>query len=433
MMNQGKLNCINFPAILFLLLLLLLYSALTIAANVKYVEIESDGSGVSLHSAVNSALLNAIAQVHGKSIESEKLSVSLEVSVTSNNDEAYLASEGYLEQIKEKTKGAISSYNILKKAETNAGNWRVTLSVKIAQYKKSKHSDRMRLVITPFITEANYYMLNNQKINTKSVTKNISEQLSTYLVQTRKFTVLDRAFTKQINNELLNAKSENAHVDESARLGQKLVADFVLVGSISEFNYTSTKKRMRTSDKEYTVGKGMLAVSYKVIDTATQQAVFANTSRVKVTLKDLSSINSSNKKSIMIFMVNKLAKQLSLKIQNQLYPLTIISNNGKQVILSQGGNSIVVGDKYKVYKTGQKLYDPYTKEFLGREESYFCDITIVRVNAKQSYGEVSNAVSELPLDIAKKAYILRDKVKTTPRNNKKTIRKEKKPEQDDDW
>ena len=113
MMNQGKLNYINFPAILFLFL----YSTLTIAANVKHVEIESDGSGVSLHSAVNSALLNAIAQVHGKSIESEKLSVSMEVSVTSNNDEAYLASEGYLEQIKEKTKGAVSSYRILKKEE----------------------------------------------------------------------------------------------------------------------------------------------------------------------------------------------------------------------------------------------------------------------------------------------------------------------------
>ena len=122
-----------------------------------------------------------------------------------------------------------------------------------------------------------------------------------------------------------------------------------------------------------------------------------------------------------------------MKIQNQLYPLTIISNNGKQVILSQGGNSLVVGEKYKVYKTGQKLYDPYTKEFLGREESYFCDITIVRGNAKQSYGEVSNAVLELPLDIAKKAYILREKVKTTPRKVKKKTRKEKKPEQDDDW
>lgn len=429
MINQGKLNCIKFLVILFLFL----NSTLTIAANVKHVEIESDGSGVSLHSAVNSALLNAVAQVHGKSIESEKLSVSMEVSVTSNNDEAYLASEGYLEQIKEKTKGAVSSYRILKKEETNAGNWRVTLSVKVAQYKKSKRSERMRLVITPFITESNYYTLNSQKIDTKSVTKNISDQLSTYLVQTRKFTVLDRAFTKQVNNELSNAKSEDAHVDESARLGQKLVADFVLVGSISEFNYVTTKKKMRTSDKEYTIGNGILAVSYKVIDTATQQTVFSDTSRVKVTHKDLSSINSSEKKSIMIFMANKLAKQISLKIQNQLYPLTIVSNNGKQVILSQGGTSLVVGEKYKVYKTGQKLYDPYTKEFLGREESYFCDITIVRVNAKQSYGEVSNAVSELPLDIAKKTYILREKVKTTPRKVKKKARKEKQTEQDDDW
>lgn len=429
MKNQCKLNCLK----LLVTLSLLLCPLLSHAANIKHVEIKSSGSGVSLHSAVNSALLSAIAQVHGKSIESEKISVSMEASITTKNDEAYLASEGYLEKIKEKTKGAISSYRILTKEETNAGNWLVTLSVMVAQYKKSKSSERMRLVITPFTTESNDYVLNSKKVKAKSVTKNIAEQLSTFLVQTRKFAILDRTFTKQVNNELSNAKAENVHIDESARLGQKLVADFVLVGSISAFNYSTTTKKMRTSDKKYTVGHGMLAVNYKVIDTATQQVVFADTANVKVTHKDLLSVSVSDKKAIMSFMANKLAKKLSIKIQNQLFPLAIISNDGQQVILSQGGNSLAVGEKYKVYKTGEKLYDPYTKEFLGREESYFCDVTIIRVNAKQSYGEVSNTISELPLDIAKKTYILREKVKTRPVRVKKNRRKEKKSKQDDNW
>lgn len=407
------------------------FSVSSMAANVEYVEINTEGKGISLQSAVNSALLSAISQVHGKSIESEKLSASMEALTIKSNGEDYLGSESYLEQIKEKTKGAVSSYRILSKTESENGNWQVSLSVSLSKFKRAKRSNRMRVVVNPFSTESSVYTLNDKKFDGQFVATRLSEKISERLIQTRKFTVLDRSFIGEIDKELSITNTEKAHIDESVKQGQKLVADFVLVGSISHLGYVTETKKMRTSDREYTLGQGSFSVSYKVIDVATQQAVFADSSVIKATHKEVPQNLSSEQSPALTYMVKQLAKSLSFNIQNQIYPIAIIANNGDQVVLSQGGNSLVKGEKYAVYKAGEKLYDPYTKEYLGKEESYFGDITIVRVNPKKAYGKLSNTSFELPQKVGKKAFILREKIEEKPVKAKK--RKSVKQEQDDNW
>lgn len=416
-------------------LVVMVFTASVNAAKVKQVEVETQGSGPTLHSAVNNALAQAIAQVNGKTIESERLSVSMEVSVTLNNDEGYLASEGYLEQVKEKTKGAVSSYRILSKEETAAGNWRVNLTVKVAQYKRSKSADRMRLAILPMKASETRYKVNGTTVSAAKVEQAMVQQLSNYLVQTRKFAVLDRSFTSQVEGELANANDPNAHIDEAARLGQKLVADYVLVGAIDQLSFTTKTKKVHNTDRTYKLGTGMFSVSYKIIEVATQQVVFSDSSDIKFSHKDLPSGVNTAAKSILTSMSSKLAKNLTFKIQNQIFPLAIVSKSGKQVVLSQGGSTVKVGEKYKVYKAGKKLYDPYTKEFMGRDETYCCIVTIARVSPKLAYGDVSAADMQIPSAVPNKIFILREKIEAKREKKSKLRKKIQKQSaaKDDDW
>ena len=412
-----------------LILFVLLFNTLPSLASVKYIDIKAEGRALSLHAAVNNALLSAVAQVHGKTIESERVSQSMEVSMTTKNDDAYLASEGYLELIKEKTKGAVSSYQIISKEETTNGNWRVVVVAKIAQYKRSKRSNRMRLAILPF-KGGTAFVINNDEYTLAKVQSNVAQKISEYLVQTRKFAILDRTFSKQIDNELASISAVNTHKDEIAKLGQKLVADFLLVGTIESLYYKTTTKKMRSSDRIYQIGNGSFRVSYKIIEVATQQTVFSDTKEVKITHSDLKNIDKSNSDNILNKMSSKLGKSLTFDIQNQIFPLAIVSYSNGQVVLSQGGKTVNKGDKYKVYKSGKKLYDPYTKEYLGKEEEYCCDVTITRVTSKQSYAQLSNEIMVFPKDVPPKTYILRELIKNQKIKKVKIIKKDN---NDDDW
>ena len=420
---KGKLYCL-------LLIVACIFSGNVSASKVKYIDLEVDGSGVSLHAAVNNALINAIAQVHGKSIESERISKSMEASISSKTDEAYLASEAYIEGIKEKTKGAVSSYRILKKQETSAGNWRVTLSVKVSQYKKSKSSNRMRLVVTSFHADSLDFSVANNQTKSASVTNLLSQNISNNLVQTRKFTVLDRSFTNKVDDELSLASSNKVSVDESARLGQKLVADYVLVGNVVDYKYVTKKKKMRTSDRTYETGSGVFKAMFKVVETATQQTVFSDSVSVKATHKQLSKAGASDSKSITDYFTHKLALKISSKVQSHLYPLAIIASDGDEVVLSHGGSSLKVGEQYKVFKAGKKLYDPYTKEFLGRKESFFGVVTITNVTSKVSYGKLTQNAEAISMEVPKKTYILRNKIVAKKVKKRKPLPKKV---NDDNW
>lgn len=76
-------------------------------------EIEIEAQGASYQAAVNEALVEAIARVHGKSISSEKLTESLEFSASNNEQQEFYAAEAYQSQIREQTQGMVLGFDVL--------------------------------------------------------------------------------------------------------------------------------------------------------------------------------------------------------------------------------------------------------------------------------------------------------------------------------
>ena len=118
-------------------------------AGVKTVSMVTEGTGLTLHEAINNALVEAIGRVNGKSIESEKVTASMQVSVSDGNDEAYLFSEGYLGLVKEATKGAVSGYELVSKEQVGAHRWVVSIRSEVAKYERLQAASRKRIAIMP--------------------------------------------------------------------------------------------------------------------------------------------------------------------------------------------------------------------------------------------------------------------------------------------
>lgn len=411
------------------LLIAFMFFPALVNAGVDRVDINARGEGNSFQEALNSALLEAISQVHGKSIESQKMTLSIEAISSINGSDEYYASDEYLDVVIEKTKGVVSGYKVVK-ADDSSGRWVLDVVAQVAKYKKSKSADRKRIVIVPSKVGKSTFTVLGEKISAHTLARKLDQAISDGLVQTRKFAVLDRKNSDAVSNELALANSENAANEEAARIGQSLVSDFVLVGTIDRVQYATTTKTMRTSDKTYTVGSGDAAFSYSFIEVATSQVFFSDTVKAFIGQEELSRGSHDNADVVSEALMSALSKKLVKSLLDQIYPLAIISKRGGEVILSEGGKRLRVGDSYKVYERGEKIYDPYTKEFSGYEELYCCAVKVNRVAPKLSYATITEGADSIPDSVPARLFVLRDKIET---DKPKVIKTKKISTKDEGW
>ncbi len=422
---QGK----TMKLMLLFLSLLISFDAM---AGVKHVEIEAEGHGTTLGDAINSALIEAIGRVNGKSVDSVSVMQSLQVEIASNAKNEYFASDAFAKQVIERTKGAVSGYEIIRKDEDASGLWNVVLIAKIAKYQKSPSSNRKRIAIMPLRSARNDFRLAGSALSSEEVSRVLNQSLSNYLTQTRKFTVLDREYMEESSSELALI-GDGTPIEEMARLGEKIVADYMFVGTIEKVEYAKLSRAMRTSDKKVTYGAGDIELGFKLIEVATQQTVVSD--KAKASLQDGGLVGAQASLSAL---ADKASAEASRIIMAQIYPVMMISVVGDDVVLNQGGISVSQGARYKFYRYGEKMYDPYTKEYIGRQESYVGIIEINRVNPKQSYGRIVESSIDLVTNFEDGQFILREKVISTQNTTLKKItdlkeKRKRKEESDDDW
>ena len=422
------------------LLFAYLFTALPVQGGTEYIEVESAGIGKTVPAALNHALSDAIGQVQGKSIDSEMVLITTEESVDTYDDSAYLASEKYASKVREKTKGVVSRYNILSSEKNEEGAWEVRISASVAKYKKTASAGRKRIAVLPLRMARSAYTVSGAHIDAADIRRRFSEVLVARLVQTRRFTILDREYTEATEAELSLAASEEVPVEEQTRLGQKLVADYVLTGTFEDLSYATSSKKMRMTGRTVTNGDGYVEIGYRLIDVALQQVAFSDTVRIQVNDGELKSIagGRGGTHAIVSSILDSGAEKIAKTITDQIYPMTLVSVKGRGVVIGQGGNGIKPASRYNVYQRGERLYDPYTKEYIGRNEVFCCTVEIDRVSPKTSYGHIVQKEVDLAEGFAPGTYVLREKVKVAKaarggeRIGKKAVAI-KKNKNDDDW
>lgn len=380
-------------------------------------------------SGINQGLIDAIGMVNGRSIESESLMSLSQIKENSNKESSYFQSQEFQSKMKDKTKGVVQSYEILSSNKTPEGGFELEMKVLISKLKKSKSANRKRIAVIDLNYRGDCCYYENSKYNGITVGQELSNAISTNLVQSRKFTVLDRRYQNQVANEKKRLTAGNVPVSELVKLGEELFADYILVGTVNSFNIKKTERKMLSSNMIINSIKANASINYRIIDTATGQIKFAETfnARVDNGIKSNDSPVLALEKSIL-----NASQKIGTKILEAIYPFVVEGVNGNTLTIGTGGDIIKVGDKYNLIQYGEKIRDSYTKESLGRKETIIGQIEITNVTSKLSYAKVLNSSIKNLEDVFKpKTFIIRSLSSNQKQNNsKKRIDEKRKKEKE---
>ncbi len=357
-----------------LLIFALAFSS-SIFAKMEFVTVPSQGTGTTRADAIKDALQEAVGQVNGAQIAAETSKTVTESYKESNGQEDHKMTEDFKQDIATKTKGVIRKYDVVSEQgpTPELALWQVSLNVTVAKYNLSKQAERLRMAVVPFTLSPT---IKDQR-RAADFEPTFVNTIVSYLTQTRRFAMLDRQFMEKQQAELKLIQGENFRTEEMARLGNQLGTDYLISGTIDNVNQTSNTITMRTTGKKITTVTTSVNLSYRIFDVATGLIKLAGT--YTDTIEDGANVMT---------MAKNAGDKIGQDILNAIYPITVVSINGKNLTLGQGGVTVKQGAQYKLIQYGNKIFDPNTQESLGFEEIEIGIVKIVSVQAKTSVAVV---------------------------------------------
>lgn len=405
---------------------LIIFYLPSLHSQTTFITLSVSASGQTEEMAINNALLESLSQINGAVINGSLSVQEFEKVSASNKGEDYFYSENYSRDINKYTEGIVESYKLVNSNPLNSGGWEVEVSVTIAKYALSPQTNRKRIAVMPFrITDTRELIVKNKKVDKRRILGLLNQSLVSYLTQSRKFFVADRDFVEELHSERNFIQYGNVPLSELSKLGNDLGVDLILVGVIEDFNTKSTKKTFESMNKTFVSTKGIVEISYRVIDVATRQVKFAD-----LYLSDSGTASTNADTQMITDAVGEIGETILFAI----YPLRVEKIDGQTIYIGQGGNQLDVGDEYDVFRLGEQIEDSYTGESLGQVEEFVGIAKIENVTSKMSSAKVYLAEDSF-LDQSAD-YVLRNKKKQNENlvtvSDKIKERKGKKNEQKDE-
>ncbi|MBL6758770.1 MAG: hypothetical protein ISQ17_03365 [Pelagibacteraceae bacterium] len=381
-------------------------------SQVNYIETKAKGMGDTYQVALKDALKQAVSKVNGVNLEAKSVLNTVEKTVTNEKDTKILGSREFKNQISDQTKGAIKTYDIVnEQKDPNSGLYVVEITATIARYELSATAQRRRIAVVPF-----YLVTNNNSEQALKGASLLNQSITTYLVQTRKFTVLDRNYDSDIQKELSNL-SEKSNIEDQAKIGQMLFSDYILVGRVEAFEAKEVEKKYLTSDKVFKSKKGIVNFNFRVIDVPTKQIKYSSNLRKEYNLR--------SEQQPIAYLADVVAQEVGLEIMYAIYPILVEKIESENVFLGQGGNQIKIGDLYDIYEiSDSKIKDSYTGENLGNIQTKIGQVKIVDKNSKFSVAKIVKSNYDLSSKFLPEKYMVKPAKKIEDLDKNKTNKKE---------
>ena len=438
-----------FEKIIFSFFLLVILSSNSLS-EIIFKEVTVSGIGQSYEEALNNAFAEAISLVNGKNVQTKTIiqvlsgdSLPEEVAKDKEkggflvdllsdlnqlqeteetkkkkkdkekdkkNSDKVKYSQKYLKELIDETKGGIKSYKIINK-EINANGWHlIEVSAEVAFFNLPKEAMRVRMAAFPFRL---YEIEGDHERFQRLLDQNIND----YFVQTKKFTMLDRSFIEEVAKEQQIILDGKAPAIEMAKIGNEISADFILVGSVENFNINEKVTKILSTDQEIRRNEASIYMSYRLIDVATKQINYSNTIQYKIQL-------SQNSEKPDTEIISKISKILGEEILFSIYPVLVEKVVNGEIYLGQGGSQFTKGEKYEIFQKGEKIIDSYTNEVIGNVETSIGLIEIVSVSSGYTKAKMFSEENNLPKIIHQGKYIVRP-IKQDDVNKEKSFKEKK--------
>lgn len=327
-------------------------------AKTNLVERQTTGVGANYQAALSAALMDAVRQVRGLQVATEK-QLKLDFQhLIKDKTERKQATIGVEEDIFIQSKGWIHAYSIVstEKPKDNNDTWKVTILAKVPVHEsKLKDDKRDSIAVMPFRFTHPTFSINElgKPSDAFQMSGRIRDRIQTAFTQTQQFAVVSRSFGNEFASEKALLSSDNVSPMEASRLGNVVGADFMIVGNIYDLA-TKVEQKDFYGMKKLTIND-RIDMSYQLIEVATQKVLWADTLTQEIIRKE----DEDPSKTL-----DAVAMMILSGVMDVLYPvkvLDVVSEDG--IYLNQGSARLKTKDALALFGEGRVMKDPDT----GRE------------------------------------------------------------------
>jgi curli biogenesis system outer membrane secretion channel CsgG len=366
---------------------------------------QTKGQGANRAQAIQKALYQAVAQAKGLEVSSgryefgfESAGVGIDTQDTGKTIEfdAVSVQTGGSTQMTD-IAGWVKSYEVIDEQKIDDKTYEVTIKAWVYDYEDPEQTNRLKLAIMPIQTLYDSYRFGSYVPSGVEMSRKLSQQLSVGFSGTNKFAVLDREYIAEFAQNRNILISDDSPIEEKARLGQVLGADYMIVGTISDARLQIKEKTSRAIGRPIREYEVDYVFDYRLIVAPTRQVKLADTVNISIE-EDQDQIRELVKRwepddldyrEMVNNLTIKVANQVVETIIDRLYPVRIASKNIEgQLIINQGGKRIAKGSVFDVIIQGQEIFDSDTKESLGRTENLIATIMVEKVTPTMSYARI---------------------------------------------
>ena len=233
-----------------------------------------------------------------------------------------------------------------------------------------------------------------------SLDDGMADQLTDALIQSGRFTVVERQTLGDVTAEQNLAASGRAEKSKSAQTGKLTSAQILIKGTVTEFENKSAGSGtgigfggIQLANKREEAHVGLII---RLIDTTTSQVLDsqriegkaeAGGAGIGVNVGGVSFGSSGFKKTPLgkatQIAIDNAVAAIVAKLKNVPFQGRIIKVSGDDVYVSGGKNSgMSTDDAFTVYSVGEALVDPSTGEQLGSEETKKGIVKVYQVEEK---------------------------------------------------
>lgn len=364
---------------------------------------QTKGQGVTREQAIDKALYQAVAQAKGIAVSSGRYDFGFQsagVGIDTKDTGKSIEFDSVSVQAGGSTRltdiaGWVKSYEVIDEQKIDDRSYEVTIKAWVYDYEDPEQTNRLKLAIMPIQTLYDSYPFGSYVSSGVEMSLKLSQQLSAGITGTNKFAVLDREYIDEFARNRNILISDDSPIEEKARLGQVLGADYMLVGTISNARLQIKERASRAIGRPIREYEVDYVFDYRLIVAPTRQVKLADTvnialeeDQVRVLVKKWEPEDLDHREMI-DNLTARVAKKVVDSIIDRLYPIRIASKNIiGQLIINQGGKRISKGSVLDVLVQGEEIIDVDTKESLGRTENQIATIRIEKVTPTISYARL---------------------------------------------
>lgn len=271
--------------------------------------------------------------------------------------------------------------------------WKVCVCVQIVQYCVLDEQGKLKIVVVLLCIRVGSYVVGDGCVSVDEVVDVICVCLFDMLIQIQCFIVLDCEFGDELQVEIDYINSGNVCLQDIVCVGQQLVIDLILILIIECFEYLCSVCNLCMFDCQVILYFGGGCIILCLINVIIGQVVMFDSFDYQLVLIGFSIllcvVNGCN---MVVVMMELLFGQIGISIVIMLFLVLVVLVDGDQVVLSQGGDVVQVGQCWQVVCLGEELKDLQIGCLLGCSEYLCCIICIDCVVVQILYGIIEDGV-----------------------------------------